>query len=218
MWRFPLRICAPTPARKTGARSPLYNSTQRLSSLARKKMYGTKAANLSFLRNKQVLGIAAQGSSLSNEFSYDIPAHGFGSARFPLLVDELAHSEIGIPFQFYLDTIHHPDNAVLLEKIYALQAEHLRGEVYPVVNAQYSRDLRALSHTATIPPHVLQSIREVAKHVFRDRGVKEIKFRSSSNAEDLPGFDGAGLYDSFPVDLDLVRSRLVAPVIVSDDR
>jgi hypothetical protein len=32
-----------------------------------------------------------------------------------------------------------------------------------------------------------------AKEVFGPLNIKQMKFRSSSNAEDLPGFNGAGL-------------------------
>jgi hypothetical protein len=49
-----------------------------------------------------------------------------------------------------------------------------------------------------------KQVKDTAKKVFGALGIKDLKFRSSSNAEDLPGFNGAGLYDSFSGELGYV--------------
>lgn len=48
---------------------------------------------------------------------------------------------------------------------------------------------------AEFPPRQLETIRARVDGL----GVKRLKVRSSANAEDIPGFDGAGLHDSYSV-------------------
>ncbi|MFP5417309.1 MAG: PEP/pyruvate-binding domain-containing protein [Actinomycetes bacterium] len=50
---------------------------------------------------------------------------------------------------------------------------------------------------AYFPPDLLQPLRAKVEAVFP--GVAKLKVRSSANAEDIPGFDGAGLHDSYSV-------------------
>ena len=51
-------------------------------------------------------------------------------------------------------------------------------------------------HLCTTVHHLCATV--LLAEVFTDG---EIKLRSSANAEDIPGFDGAGLYDSFKAKL-----------------
>tara|TARA_B110001454_G_C12723266_1_gene436094 strand:- start:9246 stop:12194 length:2949 start_codon:yes stop_codon:yes gene_type:complete len=56
------------------------------------------------------------------------------------------------------------------------------------------KSIREAILAAKIPEPILATIVKNLKHNFP--GVEKIKFRSSSNVEDLKGFNGAGLYDS----------------------
>lgn len=66
---------------------------------------------------------------------------------------------------------------------------------------------------STVPSQMLSEISQKIQNVFNGHNlpvVRYLKFRSSSNTEDVPGFDGAGLYDSYKIDLqakDNVRKR-----------
>lgn len=58
---------------------------------------------------------------------------------------------------------------------------------------------------STVPPQILSQITQKIQSVFGSNGnmtvARYLKFRSSSNTEDVPGFDGAGLYDSYKIDM-----------------
>ena len=60
-----------------------------------------------------------------------------------------------------------------------------------------SASVRAAFLAACIPAGQLEDLRAKVEEVFPD--VKKLKVRSSANAEDIPGFDGAGLHDSYSV-------------------
>lgn len=75
---------------------------------------------------------------------------------------------------------------------------------------QYSEQLKKMFWKAPLPPHVLPAVLTLADDIFKPLGIKNVKLRSSSNAEDLPGFNGAGLYDSFGAILGLVRFLIPA--------
>ncbi|MFZ1410297.1 MAG: PEP/pyruvate-binding domain-containing protein, partial [Micropruina sp.] len=53
---------------------------------------------------------------------------------------------------------------------------------------------------AELPPGQLDALRHLLGTALP--GVEKLKVRSSSNAEDIPNFDGAGLHDSFSASLD----------------
>lgn len=154
--------------------------------LDKKHEIGTKAASLAFLRRSEVLGTVNSPGSMSESVGYDLSPVGFG-----------------IPFQHYLDVLHHPDNLHILTLIEELSALEEAGTSTPQQRIYYSTEIQNRFYNATIPTPTL-SVIMTALNYFHTRQVSLVKFRSSSNAEDLPGFDGAGLYNSYPVNLNKV--------------
>jgi hypothetical protein len=58
--------------------------------------------------------------------------------------------------------------------------------------------VRAAINAAPIDPQLLAAVEQQVDQRF---GQARLRFRSSSNTEDLPGFNGAGLYESWPAGL-----------------
>ena len=100
-----------------------------------------------------------------------------------------------MPFQWYADLVAHPPNAALRESLDVLIGREAAGDLAP----RELRDLVAAVQDAFLaaefPPRQLETIRARVDGL----GVKKLKVRSSANAEDIPGFDGAGLHDSYSV-------------------
>ena len=133
--------------------------------------------------------------SLINRNSINIvggKAANFG--ELTKLVDELdlnvktPETAFAIPFHFYIDHLH--SNGI---KPLITQFIDSKGEGY---DDKSIRDfLGSIQHKiidAKINP---QLIKEIEKQI-RNSEFTRIRFRSSTNAEDLEGFNGAGLYDS----------------------
>ncbi|MBA2538814.1 MAG: PEP/pyruvate-binding domain-containing protein, partial [Deltaproteobacteria bacterium] len=97
----------------------------------------------------------------------------------------------GVPLFFY--TQHLKSNG-LDAKIDALLKEP-KFKADAAWRKQALVELRAAIATAPINPAVLDAIYKRVRIKLGGRGVF---VRSSTNAEDLPGFNGAGLYDTFP--------------------
>eukprot|EP01123_Difflugia_compressa_P014200 TRINITY_DN710_c0_g1_i4.p1 TRINITY_DN710_c0_g1~~TRINITY_DN710_c0_g1_i4.p1 ORF type:complete len:1221 (-),score=179.58 TRINITY_DN710_c0_g1_i4:146-3808(-) len=152
--------------------------------LLKKKIYGTKASSLGFLRNKNVLGTALDNNSLSYSLGYDLSPIGFG-----------------LPFQFYVDFVNYPPNAYIKTLVSDLTKMETEREPLPIERLNISTLLKKAFWEATVPPHILNAIVKAVDLYLTPNKVNQVKFRSSSNAEDLPGFDGAGLYDSFSADV-----------------
>lgn len=146
--------------------------------LAAAPRYGSKAANLGFLAHRQVLGRADQAGTPSARLGYDLTPQGFA-----------------VPFQWYADLVAHPPNAGLREVLDVLISREAAGDLA----LRELRDLVAAVQNeflaAEFPPRRLETIRARVDGL----GVKKLKVRSSANAEDIPGFDGAGLHDSYSV-------------------
>ncbi len=146
--------------------------------LAAARRYGSKATNLGFLGHRQVLGRADQAGTPSARLGYDLTPRGFA-----------------VPFQWYADLVAHPPNGRLRTAIDELVTRETAGDLAP-------RELRSLATAvqdaflaAELPSGQLEAIRARVAAL----GVKKLKVRSSANAEDIPGFDGAGLHDSYSV-------------------
>lgn len=146
--------------------------------LAAARRYGSKAANLGFLAHRRVLGRVGQPGTPSARLGYDLTPQGFA-----------------VPFQWYADFVAHPPNGCLRTALDELITREAAGELAP----RELRDLVAVVQdeflAAKFPDGQLEAIR--ARVTALD--VKKLKVRSSANAEDIPGFDGAGLHDSFSV-------------------
>lgn len=148
--------------------------------LGLERRYGAKAANLGFLAHPDVLGRADLPGTPSARLGYDLVPVGFA-----------------VPFQYYADFVNHPGNADLRKLVDDLVADVQAGELSPHELVARADRVRGAFLTACFPPGQLQSLRAKVEGVFPE--VKKLKVRSSANAEDIPGFDGAGLHDSYSV-------------------
>jgi hypothetical protein len=140
--------------------------------------YGGKATGLGFLANPKVLGRLSQPGSMSKKMGYDLVPFGFA-----------------VPVQAYRDFVDDPANATLKAKIGALVTAEKGGNLSPNDRAARVKEIQALFLSAHFDPTRLAAITARVGELIG--GVEKIKVRSSSNAEDVPNFDGAGLYDSF---------------------
>jgi hypothetical protein len=150
--------------------------------LALTKQVGAKAAMLGFMTSPKVLGRVSDAGSLSARYGYDLVPAG-----------------VGLPFSLYRRFVDHPPNTELRTSLDALIADEMAGRLSPKQRAERSRAVRELFYTAAFPPGMLERIRKRITAVLP--GVPKVKVRSSANAEDLPHFDGAGLYTSYAAKL-----------------
>ncbi len=141
--------------------------------LAAAKYYGSKAANLGFLKemfkNRKLDG--------KTKIDYDPVPDG-----------------LGIPFSYYLAVVKaNPDLAQLIDKL--AEDEVSNALIDENVRATRTAEVREAFLNAAVPPELLQAV--VAKMKQVDPKAEEWKIRSSGNAEDRDDFDGAGLHDSY---------------------
>jgi len=97
----------------------------------------------------------------------------------------------GVPFFYY---VRHMKQNGLDAKVEALLSD-ARFADDAVWRKQALDELRAAIEAAPIDPAVLDAL---YKRVRIKLGGKGVFVRSSTNSEDLPGFNGAGLYDTVP--------------------
>jgi len=145
--------------------------------------YGGKALGLGFLASPSVLGRYADPASVSRRLGYDLAPFGFG-----------------VPVQRYRDFLDH--NPEVKAKVDALVLAEKGGELSSNERAARVAETQRAFYAGRVPPAQLAELTaEVAALATRLPAMDELKFRSSANAEDIPGFDGAGLHDSFSVKL-----------------
>jgi hypothetical protein len=144
---------------------------------------GSKAANLGFLAHSKVLGRKQTPGTFSAKLGYDLTPLGFG-----------------IPLQFYQDFVDNPQNAILKSKIADFVAKERAGELAPAMRTSLTLAIQELFYKGAFPSERLAAITAALNSTVP--GIKKFKVRSSANAEDLPNFDGAGLYTSFSVNLE----------------
>lgn len=140
--------------------------------------FGSKSANLGFLANKNVLGRKAVTGTMSAKVGYDIVPFGFG-----------------IPLQFYKDLVDYPANAKLKTKITELVTKEKANQLSPAQRIALLNEVQELFFKARFPPANLAKIKQQMQASLP--GIEKVKVRSSANAEDIEGFDGAGLHDSY---------------------
>lgn len=97
----------------------------------------------------------------------------------------------GVPFFYY---VHHLKRNGLEAKVHAVLTDK-RFKVDAAWRKSALEELRAAIEQAPIDPVHLDTIYKRVRIKLGGRGVF---VRSSTNAEDLPGFNGAGLYDTVP--------------------
>lgn len=146
--------------------------------IAKARLYGSKAAMLGFLANSQVLGRLRQPGTMSQQLGYDLVPKGFG-----------------IPLQLYREFIDYPPNQALRDKLNDLITKEKANALTSAQRVALSLAVQDLFYKAAFPPDHLRSIK--ARVAADLPGISKIKVRSSANAEDIDGFDGAGLHDSY---------------------
>jgi len=140
--------------------------------------YGSKASTLGFLMHPQVLGRVRDAGSPSATRGYDLVPAGFG-----------------IPQQIYRNLVAYEPNEELRRILGELIAAEKAGTLSGAERARRVREVQEAFLAAEFPKDDLRRIKARLEEVLPD--VEKIKVRSSANAEDIPGFDGAGLHDSF---------------------
>ncbi len=143
--------------------------------------WGGKAGNLGFLRHPDVLGRPTDAGSFAAELGYEVAPAG-----------------VGVPVQMYFDFVdHNPD---LKEAVESFIAEEKAMTLSVAERVAALEEIQAMFMEAEMPPGMAEEIQAAAVAALPE-GTANLKIRSSANAEDIPGFDGAGLYDSFRVKL-----------------
>ncbi len=97
-----------------------------------------------------------------------------------------------IPFSAYHAFLNHPPNAHIVARLDAMLEER-RFHEDVVYRKEQLAELRALIRDGEIPPNWSRRILTKIHNDFPDR---RLFIRSSTNAEDLEDFNGAGLYDT----------------------
>lgn len=151
--------------------------------LEKNRSYGSKAVNLGFLAHPKVAGRKNDTGSISAELGYDLTPYG-----------------VAVPFTFYTDLVNDPDNADLKAALALLITREKAGDLNVTDRLAMVTDVQEKFLNAKISKDAVKTVRKKIKTVAP--GVRKFKVRSSANAEDIEGFDGAGLYNSYGVDLE----------------
>ena len=146
--------------------------------LAFARFYGSKATNLGFLAHQDVLGRLADIGSPSARIGYELVPDGFA-----------------VQLQMYRNFVDYPPNDDLRQKLNALITAENARSLSPKERAERVDKVQAAFLSAHFPPGDLALLRAKLDEVLP--GIEKIKIRSSSNSEDIPNFDGAGLHNSF---------------------
>ena len=148
--------------------------------LGRAAQWGGKAGNTGFLRHPSVLGSVNAFGSLAHRLGYEVAPAG-----------------VGVPVQIYFDFIaNNPETEAAIADFIAAEKAGLLS-VRERVDAL--KAIQAMIMDDDFGDDVVEEIQSLAVGALGP--VENLKVRSSANAEDIPGFDGAGLYDSFRVRL-----------------
>ena len=114
-----------------------------------------------------------------------------GTLGFP---DYTVPDGFAVPFYFYDEFMKAND---LYSKVSSMLADSTFQTDYDTQEAEL-KDLRDAIKDATTPDWIITALEEM----HAEFPGKSLRYRSSTNNEDLPGFSGAGLYDSKTQDLE----------------
>jgi len=162
--------------------------------LDQSKNYGGKSSGLAFLGHPDAVGV---GSDLNQDWGYRISPMGFG-----------------IPLSFYKNFVKHNYRGEFREALdhLILTEMSLSGKTpLPTKDKkQVVSKVRQVFLNAEIPNDLFQKLllkfKELAQNVaqqYPGTVLNKVKLRSSANVEDIDGFNGAGLHDSFSARLDV---------------
>jgi hypothetical protein len=105
---------------------------------------------------------------------------------------------LGLPFSFYDDFMSAvgSDGKTLYQHAEAMMDEAFRND--PAVREKRLAEFQRRIVDTPLPPGLAAALTRAEADFFQDSGgAVPIRARSSTNSEDLPGFNGAGLYDSY---------------------
>lgn len=139
--------------------------------------WGGKSTGLGFLRHENVLGRADQPGTRSAQLGYDISPAG-----------------IGVPVQRYFDFID--ENPEIKEMIAEFIELEKAGTISVAERVDRLDAIRLAILAGKLPDGFAEEVEDSVRAVL-PADARSVKVRSSANAEDIPGFDGAGLYESF---------------------
>jgi hypothetical protein len=141
--------------------------------------FGGKTTGLGFLAG--ALGRTTNSTSVSTTYGYDLTPRGFG-----------------IPVKFYRDLVNAPENALLKSKIAELITAEKTFALSPADRNAKVAEIQTLFLNAKVPGTLVADV--TARLAAVTPGIDKFKFRSSATSEDVPNFNGAGLYDSFSIE------------------
>lgn len=131
-----------------------------------------------------------------------------------LLGEERVQPAMAIPFAYYQEFIQRTGlNYTISKSLRRLSTIRDASE-----RKELLRDLRAEFQRQPMPPGLLDEIVGDIESRFKKKSkdeLKRLRFRSSSNSEDLKWFSGAGLYESVGLDGDLNGEALEAAIEAS---
>jgi hypothetical protein len=143
---------------------------------------------------------------LSDHDLTSLPAIGAKAAQLAQL------GRARVPYCGGLELIYTPESPFALPLVHSLEHYEQSGArallqqlearadfvADPVVRARGLADVRERIMTQPVDPALLAEVEAAVRSRF---GSERVRFRSSSNTEDLPGFNGAGLYTSVGAEL-----------------
>ncbi|QSB26048.1 PEP/pyruvate-binding domain-containing protein [Flavobacterium sp. CLA17] len=153
--------------------------TQKTIKKKKKLIVDNSVTNLVDLDKIQKKGVNYIGSKAQN-LSYLIAI----SKEIPFKTPENAHA---IPFYFYTSHIQKKSISPLIQELLAYP--HKDSVLW--IHKQLKK-IRDAIKKEPIDPHLIAKLNQT----FKNTAFKNFRFRSSTNAEDMADFNGAGLYDS----------------------
>jgi len=121
-----------------------------------------------------------------------------GRGRSPYCGGQTVIETPATPFAVPLvHSLEHLDQSGARARLDELEAQaEFRSD--PIARARGLAEVRALIQAAPVEPGLVAAVEAAVGSRF---GEERVRFRSSSNTEDLPGFNGAGLYTSVSAEL-----------------
>jgi pyruvate, water dikinase len=135
---------------------------------------------------------ALDALSAADAKAYGTKAANLGELSYVLPTENRVHG-FALPFRSYADFMVETGldaevESLLADRAMRTDAAHKRARL---------EELRDRIRAAELSPALADSLAAAISTAYGDAGVTtRLRFRSSTNAEDLPGVSGAGLYDS----------------------
>jgi hypothetical protein len=134
--------------------------------------------------------VGAKASQMAELLKLAKVADDCDGIRFP----KVAEQPFAVPLVHYLEHFRSSGAEALLDKAEASKA--FRED--PLARAAALEEVQALMRAHPVDPKLLRAVEAAVEERF---GTIRVRFRSSSNTEDLPNFSGAGLYTSVGAEL-----------------